>query len=431
MSQNSRSFSYFMLSVVVVALTLLSVSLYFLLVPPGTSPAQQTATQTVPNVATPTAIVTDSVPNNSLEQDTGDLPVGWQQNSWGENTSKFSVLDTGHTGKHSLKTEITSYTDGDAKWFYEPQPATPETFYRFTHYYQSDITSRIIVLVNKTDGSTAYLNLYFVDPANEWTKFTDTFMTPPGTQSISVLHVVAQVGYVITDDYSITPYTPEGFERGLVSLTFDDGWNSHYSAAYPLLQQYGYPGTFYLTTDFLDKPDYITSQQALEMQMLGHQIGSHTIDHPDLTTLEPLQLTNQLQQSQLTLETLTGLPVQDIATPFGAYNQKVLQETELYYRSHRSTDDGFNTKDHFDIYNIQVQNVRVTTTMEEINSWIEQAQQTKTWLVIVLHQIDEEGKPDSMTPANLGATLQSLTDKAMPVVTMEQALVELLPQLPA
>jgi peptidoglycan/xylan/chitin deacetylase (PgdA/CDA1 family) len=383
--------------------------------------------------ATPTTpVITDNVPNNSLEQvspSNPSQPLAWATNRWGTNKVKFSYLNTGHTGSHSVKTQITSYTNGDAKWYYTPQPASAGVTYKFTDYYEANITSKVVIMVNITDGSTQYINLHTADLASAWTQYSDTFTTPPGTQTVSVFHLIEGVGYVITDDYSLTSYTPVGFNRGLVSLTFDDGWQSQYTNALPLLNSYNDKATFYLVPDFLNTMDYLTSAQANALQQAGNEIGSHTMDHPDLTTLSSAALIYQLQQSQQILQAQFGTTIQDFASPYGAYNSQVISAIKQYYRSHRSTDTGYNSKDNFNMYNIRTQNILSTTTVSEVNTWLQEAKNDKTWLVIVFHQVDTTGQPDGITPANLNAILTNISNQGLPVDTVDQAISELTPQL--
>lgn len=380
---------------------------------------------------TPTSVNKNSVPNSSLEQASAsnpNQPQDWTTDSWGTNTAEFTYLNTGHTGSHSVETQITSYTDGDAKWYYTPQSTPSNASYRFTDYYESNIASYVEVMVTKTDGSVEYINLQHAEPASTWTQYTDTFTTPPNTKTITVLHLIHAVGYVITDDYSVTPYTPVGFKRALVSITFDDGWQSQYTNGLPLLNKYKVKGTFYLVPGFMNTPNYVTTSQAQAIQKAGNQIGSHTMDHPDLTTLSSTQVTNELAQSQQTLQATFG-PIKDFASPYGAYNSQVVALIKNYYRSHRSTDAGYNSKDNFNIYNIRAQVVVSTTSIAEIDSWIDQAQQHNTWLVLLFHEINTNGDDYCITPQNFGSVLSYINSKGLTTLTVDQALSEVVPQV--
>ena len=50
-----------------------------------------------------------------------------------------------------------------------------------------------------------------------------------------------------------------------VILTFDDGYDDVYEHAFPLLMQRGMVGTFFITTDFVERPGYVTWDQIIEM----------------------------------------------------------------------------------------------------------------------------------------------------------------------
>lgn len=383
-------------------------------------------------VTSTTPVVINHVPNNSMEQvspASPSQPLAWTSNHWGNNTAQFSYLNTGFTGSRSVKTQITSYTDGDAKWYYTPQPSAAGVTYKFTDYFEANITSKIVVMVNKTDGTTQYLSLRNADPASTWTQYSDTFTTPAGTQTISVFHLIAAVGYLITDEYALTPYTPVGFNRGLVSLTFDDGWQSQYTNALPLLNTYHDKATFYLCPDFFNTPNYMTMNQATTVQQAGNEIASHTMNHPDLTGLDSSALNFQLSQSRQFLQQNFGTTITDFATPYGAYNRQVVGAIQQYYDSHRSTDIGYNSKDNFNVYNIRTQVVLSTTSVSDVNGWIQTAIQDRVWLVLVFHQVDTSGNQYSITPANLDAILASINSKGLPVETIQQASNEIKPQV--
>jgi hypothetical protein len=67
--------------------------------------------------------------------------------------------------------------------------------------------------------------------------------------------------------------------------------------------------------------------------------------------------------------------------------------------------------------------------LSDIQSWLTQAQQTKTWLVLVFHDVDTSNSQYSITPQNFTAVLTSISNDQLPVVTVAQALSELKPQL--
>jgi len=130
----------------------------------------------------------------------------------------------------------------------------------------------------------------------------------------------------------------------------------------------------------------------------------------------------------------------NFATPYGEYDTNSLTEIKKYYRSHRSTETGYNTKDNFDRYNIKVQNITDATTPAQVQAWVDQAIQDKSWLVIVYHRVmptdPTAGAEDySVTPANLATEAQYIQSKVaagtIAAKTVEQALNALEPQVGA
>jgi peptidoglycan/xylan/chitin deacetylase (PgdA/CDA1 family) len=89
-----------------------------------------------------------------------------------------------------------------------------------------------------------------------------------------------------------------GLKQKPLVLTFDDGYDDAYSAAYPLLRKYGFSGTFYIIRDDVGKPRYLTSAQIDEMRSGGMEIGSHSLNHPDLTKISPDEAHRQIFDSK-------------------------------------------------------------------------------------------------------------------------------------
>lgn len=68
----------------------------------------------------------------------------------------------------------------------------------------------------------------------------------------------------------------------LVVLTFDDSALSHYTVARPILKQYEFGATFFITEGFdfkTNKTDYMTWEQIKQLHDDGFEIGNHTQDH--------------------------------------------------------------------------------------------------------------------------------------------------------
>jgi peptidoglycan/xylan/chitin deacetylase (PgdA/CDA1 family) len=372
------------------------------------------------------------IANGSAETLAAGLPDSWQTAKWGTNLTAFEYKSSGHNSNHSLSINQSGYTDGDAKWAFTPVPVQAGQSYRFSDWYESNVTTSVVVKLNMADGSTVYKDLGAPATSTDWKQFSATFTAPAGVQSVTIYHIIAANGYLTTDDYSLAIAVQQPFARGLVSLTFDDGWLDQYTYGLPLLQKYHVPGTFYLISDALQWPGYMRVAEIMALQAAGNELGSHTVSHSDLTTLTQIELTNELLGSQTTLRGLFGGQFSTLASPYGSYNDLVLTEIQKYYQSHRTTDLGYNSRDNLNPYEIKVQNVYASTPESAVDAWIAKAAADHLWLVLVYHQVDPDPAAATIygvSPTQLENQLQAIQTSGLTPVTISSALGELLPQL--
>ena len=345
-----------------------------------TNTAGKTATATAVAVTVNNQSATgNQIPNPGLETvnpTNSKLPLDWNTSTWGTNKTTFSYLKTGHTGQHSVKTQITSYTSGASYWYNNDIPITGGQMYDFKDYYESNTLNEIDAAITMNDGTIQYVYVGEGYPSpNSWTKFEAQFTAPAGSVSVNFEHNIYSVGWLTTDDYSLTPFSYQGFNRPIISITDDDSYASFYNNGLPILQKYGLTSTDYIITSYIDNVSgYMSSAQVKGLYAAGQEIGSHSVDHPDLTTLTAAQQDAELKNSQTFLQNLIGVPITDYAAPYGSYNQQVETDAAKYYKSSpSSTDPGYNAKNNFDSSHLMVQNLDDTTTLAQVQSWIAEA----------------------------------------------------------
>lgn len=113
-----------------------------------------------------------------------------------------------------------------------------------------------------------------------------------------------------------------------IILTFDDGYIDFYVNAFPILRRFNFHAVVFIPTGLMGGSYYLTWDQIKEMDgssLISFQ--SHSVNHPNLNSLDHSQLTYQLSESKKTLEVSLGKPVNFIAYPFGASNSIVWQAT--------------------------------------------------------------------------------------------------------
>ena len=133
----------------------------------------------------------------------------------------------------------------------------------------------------------------------------------------------------------------------------------------------------------------MTFEEAKEMQNKGWEIGSHTLNHKNLTALSNEELIIELEASKEILEK-KGFKIKSIAFPFGIYNKKVIEETKKYYSASRPMEDGFNNIKNPNCYNLKSKWVMKKYSSEQICSWIKEANNKGLWLILNFHNIGEE-----------------------------------------
>jgi len=110
-----------------------------------------------------------------------------------------------------------------------------------------------------------------------------------------------------------------------VCITFDDGCETDLTAAAPLLRQFGFQATFYLTAGFLGTPGYLTAEQVRELDGLGFEVGCHSMTHPYLSDLSEPELKREIVDAKLQIEQMVGHAIEHFSCPGGRYDSRTLE----------------------------------------------------------------------------------------------------------
>lgn len=118
-----------------------------------------------------------------------------------------------------------------------------------------------------------------------------------------------------------------GRHRGLVGITFDDGYASLMEAALPTLLRRGFTATMFIVAGLLggtnewDPPPVwplMSADHVRELAAAGMEIGSHTVTHRRLAGADADQLKAELSDSRASLSDLIGTPIRGFAYPYGS-----------------------------------------------------------------------------------------------------------------
>lgn len=140
---------------------------------------------------------------------------------------------------------------------------------------------------------------------------------------------LAENGYSTIDFYDLSRAITNRQELPPkpVILTFDDGYVDNYENAFPILQEYGLTGVFFIVTEFIDngRSGYLTWEMVREMAAAGHRFEPHSRTHPDLRGQQRDYLIWQILGPQETIAHHIGYTPRYFSYPSGAYDEDVMQ----------------------------------------------------------------------------------------------------------
>ena len=113
-----------------------------------------------------------------------------------------------------------------------------------------------------------------------------------------------------------------------ILLTFDDGSDTTYTTAQPIMQRYGFTGVSYIVYYTIGLTHYMNADQIRALHAAGWEVGSHSLSHKDLT-IPPYRHEEEIVQSRRMLEIRLGVPILSFAYPFGAHDESSVNYAHL------------------------------------------------------------------------------------------------------
>ena len=167
------------------------------------------------------------------------------------------------------------------------------------------------------------------------------FCTGDSTDSycINISRFEQQMAYLKENGYQVITVSQlvecaekNNFPHKPIVITIDDGFNSVYKLAYPVLKKFGFPATLFLYTNFIGNgSNQLSWREIREMMHQGIEVGSHTITHCNLLhrkNNEPQKdylrrIKEEIFLSKSILERNTGSTVISFAYPYGVYSKQI------------------------------------------------------------------------------------------------------------
>lgn len=327
-------------------------------------------------------------------------------------------------------TRIANYQNGEAKWQYQPVPVATDRYFEFGATYRSERDVDVVAEFVLADGGRVFHNLATVPPAGEWTTISESFQVPDGATTAMVTLVSHGDGTTGVRGYSLTDVTKPGplrWDQPMVSITFDDGWQSVYDRALPLLDNHNFRSTQYVNASSIETPNFMTAAEVRQMHEAGHEIAAHSYEHVDLTYVGADRLHEEMRKSAEALEA-AGLGTNDLAPPYGRSDPQVDWYASKYFDMVRGTDQGLNTRQNLEPHNLKVFYVTDETTPDNLAEALAETSRVNGWLILVYHQIATSGSTGTQENT-IAADRSTITSDALAaqLQVVEQSGIEVQP----
>jgi peptidoglycan/xylan/chitin deacetylase (PgdA/CDA1 family) len=131
-----------------------------------------------------------------------------------------------------------------------------------------------------------------------------------------------------------------GNAKGLVGLTFDDGYEDLLQTALPVLEKFGFSATVFVVGSMpteidwghMHGPNHLMPRLRLlgtegirELVARGMEVGAHSMAHTKLSGLEPELLKEEVSGSRRVLSELLGEAVEGFCYPYGSVDSAAIQ----------------------------------------------------------------------------------------------------------
>ncbi|MBR2472275.1 MAG: polysaccharide deacetylase family protein [Clostridia bacterium] len=163
---------------------------------------------------------------------------------------------------------------------------------------------------------------------------SETYHTSQADMNISAGAFENHIASLVENGYNIISFdTYLNYRNGLcelpensVIITFDDGYLSNYTTAFPILKKYGVCGTVFVVTSRVGSYDtqypHFTWDQAKEMVDSGvMSIYSHTASHINMLEQTPAEISYEVRKSKYIIEKHLGTKCNILAAPHGLFSK--------------------------------------------------------------------------------------------------------------
>ena len=198
-----------------------------------------------------------------------------------------------------------------------------------------------------------------------------------------------------------------GFCDAAISYTFDDGCSNQFNIAIPMLNELGFCGTFFTVTGW--SPDWKALQAAAAS---GHEIASHTVNHPNFRTID---ITTQINELKNSADSITKyIPESNgltLAYPYCVRgNDSIVAQYYIAARGCKSYFEPATPGNFLNISSIVCGSLGLVNSADVFRQEADSAADIHGWRVYLIHGIDNDGGYSPLSSATLRKSLEYLDE---------------------
>jgi len=201
----------------------------------------------------------------------------------------------------------------------------------------------------------------------------------------------------VTGDSTICQW--KDCKAGAYTIVYDDGIYDSVQRFASLHEKYSLVGTLALISgwikDAFNDVGASTGTWAQWKQLLDKgyfDVASHTDTHRNMTTLTQAEIKTEFEKSVTEIAANTGYTPQTLALPYNAYNQEVMDEAAKYFVvARQGGNNAGNSPDTSRYYSLSSTMVESSTTVKQLNDWLDFGIAKANWLILTGHGNEGEG----------------------------------------
>ena len=215
-------------------------------------------------------------------------------------------------------------------------------------------------------------------------------------------------------------------ESPIICFSFDDGSDTVFHNALPLLRQYHYPATVYVNSGRIGSPNHLSVSQLQAIKEEGWELGGHSLNHEHLSQLSYEQASQAIAADYQNLVDW-GLNPRSFALPYGECPHEYYPIITRYYDIIRGSSD-FPLQSPIDPLRLSYTSFQSDWDITQISARITQGIINHEDLIILgFHTIDPDNTISGINcdPQTFSQIISYIESRDIRVMTVSQALAAL------